>query len=277
MEKVAFQGAAGAYSEAAALKFFKNNIEPVPCKDFRSVFQRVSKGKSKYGILPFENALTGSIYQNFDLLLKNNVWICGEAKLKIEHTLIGIKGAKLSDVREVYSHPQALGQCEGYFNKHKKMEAIPAFDTAGSAEFVLEEGDKACAAIAGNRAAKHPGLSVLARDIADNHENYTRFFVIGKNGAVRMAPRKPSRAKTSIVFAFKNIPGALFKALSIFAIRELDLAKIESRPIPGSPWKYLFYVDFCGSIEDEAVQSCLSHLEEITKMLKVLGSYDAAK
>jgi prephenate dehydratase len=277
MQKIAFQGESGAYSEAAAMSYFKNSIKAVACRDFNSVFTSVTGGKTKYGILPVENALTGSIYQNFDLMLKHDVWICGEVKLKIEHTLIGLKGAKLTDIREVYSHPQALGQCDKYINRQKKIQPIPHFDTAGSAQFILEEGNQSKAAIAGQQAAKDPGLRIIAKGIADNKENYTRFFIIGKKKSVKVKANDLKRAKTSIVFAFKNIPGALFKALSIFAIRDIDLGKIESRPIPGSPWKYLFYLDFYGNLEDEACQKSLKHLEEITKMLKVLGTYNAAK
>jgi prephenate dehydratase len=276
MQQVAFQGEEGAYSQQAGLAFFKGKIKPVACRDFQSVFTSVMRGRTKYGILPVENALTGSIHQNFDLLLKNKVWICGETKLKIEHTLIGLKGAKLSDLRHVYSHPQALGQCEGYLRKQRRIQPIPYFDTAGSAQHVLETGDKSFGAIASARAGGSPGLKILARNIADNEENYTRFIIVGKEKQVRKKSPQGKHLKTSLVFAFKNIPGALFKALSIFAIRDIDLAKIESRPIPGSPWKYIFYMDFYGSVESEAATKALNHLQEITEFVKVLGSYEGA-
>lgn len=277
MLKVSFQGERGAYSEKAALQYFEEDIKPVACKDFEAVFDSVIKNTTDFGIIPVENALTGSIYQNFDLLLNKSVWISGEIKLKIDHVLMGLKTSQLKDITSVYSHPQALGQCDGYISKEVKLRPVPFFDTAGSAEYVAKSKNGAWAAIAGEHAAAQYGLKILARDIADNKANFTRFFIISNRLNKPESSSEKNNTKTSIVFAFKNIPGALFKALAIFAIRDIDLAKIESRPIHGSPWNYQFYLDFYGEVDSESVQNSLKHLEEITQMLKVLGSYTIAE
>ena len=275
MTKVAIQGELGAYSESAAISYFGPKLTMSFCREFEDVYQAVKKKQVNYGVLPIENSLTGSIHQNYDLMLKENVMIVGEVKIRITHHLLAKKATKISNIKEVYSHPQALSQCRGYFLKHKNMQAAPFFDTAGSAKHVAASERDDIAAIASQQAAKEFGLKYLARSIEDNQENYTRFVV------VQQAKKRPvfdkSANKTSLAFAFKNIPGALHKALSIFAIRDIDLVKIESRPIPGSPWRYIFYLDFHGNLRDEACANALNHLGEITTYLKVLGCYEAAK
>ena len=275
MKLVGFQGVPGAYSEIAAKNFLKGKYEFKPCRDFRSVFSGVESGRLKYGVIPIENSLAGSIHENYDHLQKRNVWICGEYKLRVSHCLVGLKSTSIQELKHVYSHPQALAQCASYLRGHKDIQPIPYFDTAGSAKYIAEKGDPSLAAVASRLAAKQYGLKVLEGGIEDNEENYTRFLLIEKKQQSQVS-RSKIRNKTSIVFALKNIPGCLHKCLSVFAIRDIDLFKIESRPIPGSPWKYVFYLDFRGGSEDEAQSKALSHLSEITDYLKVLGSFKEA-
>lgn len=269
--KVAFQGEHGAYSQQAANKFFAKKIETVPCKEFEVVFNKVKSGVIDFGVLPVENSLTGSIHKNYDLLIQHKIWIAGEVKLRVSHHLLALPGVTLKSIKKVLSHPQALGQCEGYLKKIKHIEPTPYFDTAGSAKFVQETGDPSLAAIASAEAGKIYGLKTLGSSIEDNQNNFTRFIIIRKSLKNDMSVKKAD--KTSLVFALKNIPGALYKSLSVFAIRDIDLLKIESRPIHGSPWKYMFYLDINGSCGDEKVAKAIEHLKEVTDFLKLLGSY----
>ncbi len=273
MKIIAFQGVSGAYSELAARAHFgSRKIKTLPLTDFPKVFLQVESGKADYGMIPIENSSAGSIHQNYDLLQERKVSICGERYLKIEHCLLAPEGASLKNIRSVYSHPQALAQCASYLRKKSNVVVKPYFDTAGSACKVAEDGNPTQAAIASRFAATRYGLQILDENIQDHEYNYTRFLLIRKaSGKDWGRSKKDSDYKTSIVFALKNIPGCLYKCLSIFAIRDIDLLKIESRPIAGSPWQYLFYLDFAGPADSKA----LSHLTEITEYLKVLGSYQA--
>lgn len=274
--KVGFQGIRGAYSEQAALLYFGDqNIDLRPIQDFESVFQAVESRKIQYAVVPVENSLAGSIHENYDHLRQNPVWICGEYKLHIDHCLLVKAGSRLTAIREVYSHPQALSQCAAFVRKIKATP-MPYFDTAGSARFLAESGEKHMAAIASSQAGKDYGLRILAKSIQDDERNYTRFVVIKRRSKVDPPMSWQGASKTSIVFSLRNAPGGLHKALSVFAIRDIDLTKIESRPLRGSPWKYLFYLDIEGHISDPAVSRALSHLEELTHLLQVLGSYQAA-
>ena len=269
---VAFQGEKGAYSEDAAFLFFDKDINPVPKKDFKLVFESVNSSVCDYGIIPIENSTAGSIHKNYDLLLKNNLKICGELKYRVRHNLMVLQGVKLDQVKRIYSHPQALDQCSEYLESLEEKEIIPTYDTAGSARQISENGEKAAAAIASVRAAKVYNLDIIADAIENNHNNYTRFLVISRE-------HQPfhGTAKTSIVFSMKDIPGALFKALAVFALREINLLKIESRPLPDNPWNYMFYLDFMGHVDDEACHNAINHLKEITTFLKVLGTYPEGK
>ncbi|GAB4503166.1 MAG: prephenate dehydratase [Anaerolineales bacterium] len=264
--RVAFQGEAGAYSEEAGYGYFESP-EMVPHETFEEVFQSVASGNCQAGLIPIENSLAGSIHQNYDLLLRHNLFITGEYLLRVRHCLITFPGTRIEDIQRVISHPQALGQCAGYLRK-LGVKTEPVYDTAGSVKLLQARGEHSAAAIASRRAAEIYGMQILQEGIEDNTENYTRFLVVQPQ-----ATDPGKEAKTSIVFTLKNQPGALFKALSVFALRDIDLTKIESRPLAGRPWEYLFYIDFLGAITQPHVQRALEHLGEYAPMLRVLGSY----
>lgn len=270
--QVAFQGELGAYSELAAREFFQGDLDVAPQVTFDEIFENVEAGEYPYGIVPIENSLAGSVHQNYDLLLEHNLWIVGEIKLRIVHHLIVNPGVGLGDIKKVVSHPQALFQCRDFLRGLEGVESVPVYDTAGAVRLIREEKATDAAAIASAQAAEDYGLEILESGIESNHENFTRFLIVA-----RERKRENPNPKTSIVFSTKNIPGALFKSLSVFALRDIDLLKIESRPLRGSPWKYLFYLDFEGDAEEERCQRALSHLEEIATFLRVLGSYDKGK
>ncbi len=274
---VAFQGVDGAYSQKAAREFFGAQAKTLPCAEFADVFRAVKSGKARYGVLPIENSLTGSIHQNYDLILEHPVELVGEVKLRVSHHLLVPVGATRGDLREVFSHPQALSQCQKFLKTLPKARPVPFFDTAGSARFVAESGRLDVAAIASADAGKRYGLRSLKQAIEDNPHNYTRFWVIApaKRGPKRASSIKIAKAKlkTSVVFALKNLPGALYKSLSVFAVRDIDLLKIESRPIPGTPWQYVFYLDFATPQDAKVGARAVEHLEELTAFTRVLGTY----
>jgi prephenate dehydratase len=266
--KIAFQGEHGAYSEVAVIAHYGEGHETVPCHSFDEVFSAVERETCDCGFIPVENSLAGSIHRNYDLLLQFPLHVVGEHYLRVSHCLIGMPNAAVSEIRRVISHPQALAQCEQYLRtlKHARTEA--EYDTAGSVKIVRATGDPSIAAIASRRAAELYGMRVLAEAIEDNPANFTRFQII-----TRDAVEPVEDAKTSIVFVVKNRPGELFRAMSVFALRDIDLTKIESRPLVGKPWEYLFYIDFIGAVQDEPVQRALNNLEEYADFVRVLGSY----
>jgi prephenate dehydratase len=268
--KIAFQGEPGAYSEQAAYGYF-GQVETLPCESFEAVFAAVTSREAESGLIPIENSLAGSIHQNYDLLLRHDLHIVGEYFLRVRHCLIALPGVEKGVIRKVISHPQALGQCAGYL-RGLGVKTEPVYDTAGSVKILKASGDHTTAAIASERAAEIYEMEILEAGIEDNLENYTRFLAIAPQPVV-----SETEAKTSIVFTLKNQPGSLFKAMSVFALRDIDLTKIESRPLAGTPWNYLFYLDFVGAIQDVAIQKALSHLEEYALMLRVLGSYPRFK
>jgi prephenate dehydratase len=266
--KVAIQGEAGAFSHEAALRMLPG-CSVVPCPASAEVFERVVGGSVQAGIVPIENSLAGTVAEHADLLVSKDVFIQREFQLRIVHTLIAPAGVKLRDVRRVLSHPVALAQCRDFFRRHPQFEAVPFYDTAGSVKHVIENRLRDAAAVAGRQAAAVYGGRVLQAGIEDDKQNFTRFFLI------RHARRiLPGSNKTSIAFSVKNLPGALFKALSVFALRDISLSKIESRPLRGRPWQYIFYVDFMRG-RDEASQNALRHLAEVADFVKVLGIYPA--
>ena len=265
---VAFQGNRGAYSEAASRRFFGKDVGTLPCHSFDDVFDKVRNGDVSAGVLPIENSLTGPIYRNYDLQLKHKVWIIGETQVRIKHNLIAHHGTGIKDIKRVYSHPQGIFQCENFLSKYPNMEQIPAYDTAGSVQIIKENGWKDAAAIASRYAAELYGMNILKEDIEDIKDNYTRFIIIQKKKYIAKDANK-----TSIVFSTENIPGILFKCLSVFALRDIGMSKIESRPLHGKPWEYFFYIDIEDKIDNERCKKAISHLKEIADFLKVLGSY----
>jgi prephenate dehydratase len=286
---VAFQGEPGAYSEAAALEHFGAGIQTVPCESFDDMFSAVENDIVDYAMAPIENSLAGSIHHNYDLLIQRKLWINGEHYLRVHHCLIATPGVQAADLRTVISHPQALAQCNGYLHGHGLTPKV-FYDTAGAVKHLrslldhpgeasAEAADQpielaSTAAIASRRAAEVYGLPILEEGIEDNPANFTRFLVLSRQAiAAQAMPESPSGYKTTLVFALKNEPGSLFKALSVFALRNIDLTKIESRPLVGRPWEYLFYVDFLGATGDPSVQRAINHLEEYATSLRVFGSY----
>ena len=268
--KISFQGEPGAYSEQAVFNYF-GEVETVPCESFDAMFDSVASGKSNFALAPIENSLAGSIHQNYDLLLRHDLHIVGEYLLRVRHCLIALPELKKEDIKKAISHPQALGQCAAYL-RNLNIKPEPVYDTAGSVKMLKESGAKDTAAIASRRAAEIYGMQILEEGIEDNAENYTRFLAVGREPIV-----STREAKTSIVFTLKNQPGSLFKALSVFALRDIDLTKIESRPLQGKPWEYLFYIDFIGSTSDEVSKRALDHLGEYALTLRILGSYPRFK
>lgn len=272
---VAFQGVEGAYSQLAAGHLFKG-YQPqwMPRPDFAGVYRAVVAGRAQFGIVPVENSLTGSIHANYDLMLAHKVVIVGETKQRISHSCLAMPRATLGGLREVYSHPQALAQCAGFLRKMPHVKVVPEFDTAGAAAFVAASGRLDCAAIASRVAGLRYGLKALATEIEDHEQNFTRFLALAKKEPAKALPGR--RRKTSVVFALKSVPGALYKSLSVFALRDLDLVKIESRPIAGKPWDYMFYLDFVAAGRAGEGQRALAHLAEITEFLRDLGTYPCA-
>lgn len=264
---VAFQGEPGAYSEAAVLAHFGPRARPLPCPSFEQAFAAVQSGQAALGMLPIENSLAGSIHRNYDLMLEHDLHIVGEHYLRVKHCLIGLPGAAIEQIKKVISHPQALAQCD-HTLRALQVATEPVYDTAGSVKLVKEGDDPTVAAIASSRAAQVYGMNILREGIEDNPANYTRFLALARQAAPPV-----ENAKTSIVFSLKNKPGALFKALSVFALRDIDLSKIESRPLAGQPWEYLFYIDFLASADEPNGARALEHLGEMAASLRVLGVY----
>ncbi len=268
---VAFQGELGAFSHSAALKLLGETTALLPCPTFKSVFQALRTDVAAAAVIPIENTLHGSIHENYDNLLEYDFAISGETSIRISHQLIAMPGVKFNDLKSVFSHPVALSQCKQFFEEHKTLQAVPYYDTAGSVKHLKEQDLSESAAIASEIAAAIYDGVILRRDIEDNRQNYTRFFLLTKQ--VSDSAKAGEQYKTSLVFSTANRPGALFKAMACFALRDLSLTKIESRPFVGRPWEYLFYVDFLGSIHEETAQRALANLRECTQFVKLLGSY----
>ena len=269
--RIAFQGEPGAYSEAAALRF-SDHADLLPCESFELVFASVAAGKASHGILPVENSIGGSIHRNYDLLLEHDLPIVGEVTLTITHNLMALPGTSIDQVKRIYSHPQALAQCERFLRALPNVAVEATYDTAGSAKMVKEQQLSDAAAIASERAAEVFGLHILRAEVQDYSDNITRFLVVSRG-----AESSAEADKTSVVFSLPNEPGALFKALSVFALRDIDLTKIESRPIRGRPWEYLFYVDIPIGRHDMRCARALIHLAEFARSLRTLGSYPSWK
>jgi prephenate dehydratase len=269
---VAFQGEKGAYSEDACFKYFGPSIKIQPFLDFQSVFEAVEKDKVTHAVVPVENSIEGSVAQVNDLLLDHDLTISGETIVPVKHYLMAFDDATMDTIREVTSHPQALGQSRKFLANHSDWHVTPCYDTAGSARIVAESKRKDLAAIASKRAASVYGLKVLKEDIQSEEVNYTRFFVLEKNPLPVQGANK-----TSIVFATKNAPGALYSCLGEFASRNVNLSKLESRPRKNKPWVYVFYADLDGSMDEPNCHAAIGGLLKTGAFVKILGSYKKAE
>lgn len=268
--QVAFQGERGAYSESAVYAYFGPTAEVKPCRYLSDVFIQVENGETDFGVVPIENSIEGSVTQTYDLFLTFDLKVCGEVIIKVVHCLIAHAGKNIDEIKTVYSHPQALAQCRKFLEK-LNCKIIPAFDTAGSVKMIKDERMLDAAAIASERAAKIYDMAVIAKEIGDSPNNYTRFFVLAKDDAPYTG-----KDKTSIIFSIKSYPGSLYKVLGEFAKRNINLSKIESRPTKQTPWEYNFYLDFEGHKTEKQCKEALEAIKDKTNFVKILGSYKAA-
>jgi prephenate dehydratase len=271
MTTVAIQGERGSFSEEAARVLLGPNAHLRTKETFVDAFRSVSAGECRYSLIPIENTLAGSVYENYDLLLEYDLHIVDEVNLHIVHNLIAFHGTTLRNLRQIYSHPVALAQCGKFFRQHPKVKRIPFYDTAGSVKMLADQPIQGAAAIASKVAASVYKGQILKSHLEDHQENYTRFLLLSRTPSMA-----PDANKVSIVFSTRNISGALFKCLSVFALRDINLSKLESRPLRGRPWEYFFYVDFVGNVREKTCVRALEHLSEVTEFLRVLGSYRSA-
>jgi prephenate dehydratase len=273
--KAAFAGERGAYGELAVFEYFGKGIKAIPVAEFNDVFKAVTSGKTSFGMIPIENSLAGSIHQNYDSLLENNLFIVGEILLRVSHCLIVNPGVLRRNIRRVFSHPQALAQCKRYLAGFPSIEIVPFSNTAAAVKMIKDKNLRDAAAISSMQAVIDFDMACLAKNIEDNPTNMTRFIVLSKNPLEKR--KRGKDMKTSIVFSTKDIPGALFKSLSVFALRDINLFKIESRPVHGKGFEYIFYLDFSGDINDEVQKNAINHLQEITSYYRMLGSYHVGR
>ena len=269
MKRVSFQGERGAYSEAASVSFFEDEVNVIPCSTFADALKNTENDTSDYSVLPVENSLEGSVGESNDLLLSTKLNVVGEIYHRIHHCLIGT--GSLADIDIVYSHPQALGQCRQFIQENS-LETIPTYDTAGSVKIIrgLNENNVAC--IASKKAGKIFDVPVIQEGIEDNTNNYTRFLVFSKE-----KNDKTENSKTSIIFSVKHETGTLYQIINEFYQQKINLTKIESRPNKNTAWEYNFYVDFEGHQDDSSIKDMLKKLRDNSTFLKILGSYPIAK
>jgi prephenate dehydratase len=272
----AYQGAPGAFSEEAALIFIGTDARLLACREFQDVFEAVCDGRSRGGVIPIENTLAGSVHACYDLLNEFELKIVAETVLHVAHDLIAVPGVRFEEIREVRSHPVALAQCENFFRRHPQLIPVSVYDTAGAVETLIHDKRRNAAAIASHRAAEVYGANVLVCDIQDHTENYTRFLFV-KSAADDVHPEPGKQYKTTILFKAGNRPGALFECLRPFAERGVDLAKLESRPLPAEPFQYLFYADLIGSTADGRLSEALHDLRQTAPFVRILGSYPAVR
>jgi prephenate dehydratase len=273
----AYQGTRGSNSEDACIDLLSPAAKLLPRTTLEDVFSAVMSGEARYGVVPVENTLAGSIHRCYDLLFEHDTKIIGETVRHILFALIAPPGVPLADVRKALSHPVALAQCETFFRQHPQIQPVPVYDTAGAVEIVMNEGSRNSAAVATRRAATVYGGEVLVEAIQDHLENYTRFLLITPSTAPATAADSAAEYKTTIVFGVSNAPGALYHSLRPFAERRIDLAKIESRPLRGSPFEYLFYLDLIGRSDSAPVADALAELRAQAKSVRVLGTYPRYK
>ena len=268
--RVLYQGEPGAYADEAAARFFGEDAPRQRLDTWEDLFQALKEGRADYGVVPIENSSTGSISQVYDLLARYGHSIVGELTVKVEHCLAAPPGAGLEDIRGVYSHEQGLLQCAGYLKGHPGWERVPRLNTAESALYVATSGDRTKAAICSRRAARLYGLDILAEKINDNGENYTRFVVVSPCMELR-----PGRDKISALFVVPHRVGSLHEIMTIFSVNGLNMMKIESRPIVGRSWEYLFFVDFTGDLAAPGMDGVLRELSQTAEGFRVLGNYKA--
>jgi prephenate dehydratase len=270
--RIAFQGERGAFSEEAAVKLLGEDIQLVPRQTFEALYSSLNDGLADYILAPIENSLAGSVYRSYDLLIASGLHIQAEVVIPIVHNLIGVPGAAFEQITQVSSHPVALAQCERFFASHPAIKRVTADDTAGSVQEVLRAGDATKAAIASRRAAAVYGGVILREHLEDHPENYTRFLLLAPSAEVA-----DDADKLSLVLYLAHKPGSLCRVLEAFAQRNLNLLKIESRPIPGTPWSYSFYLDLQATLKDPNTRAALEELKQFTDTVKILGCYPQAK
>ncbi len=270
-KRVAFQGIHGAYSEQAIRQHFGDNVETIPCRSFADLFQCIDSQQAEHAILPIENAHAGTVSQSYELLMEHDLRVQGEVILHVRHALLAPPGTRLADLQRVRSHPQALAQCEQFLRRFG-LETEPWYDTAGSARDLAAAPIPGVGAIASPLAAELYGLEIIEPNIEDAAHNFTRFFILGIEDAERA-----EKNKTSLVFATRHRPAALYECLGEFAQRGINLTKIESRPRRNRPWEYVFYLDFEGHWKDPVCEAALVALLRRASFVKMLGSYPAAE
>jgi prephenate dehydratase len=273
--RAAFQGEPGAFSHEACMRLLGPTVEVLPRMRFDEAFAALRDGEVDASVIPIENTLHGSVHENYDHLLNFDFRIEAETSVRIVHNLIALPGVSFRSLKQVYSHPVALNQCLRFLAANPQMERQTFYDTAGSVKMLVEENRRDAAAIASAVSAQIYGARILRRSIEDDRQNFTRFFLLRRRDQKPLVLDEAEKKnwKTSLVFTTRNQPGSLFRALSAFALRDLSLVKIESRPLRGKPWEYLFYLDFLGSLEEERVKKAIGHLQELADMMRVLGCY----
>lgn len=267
--KIGYQGVRGSFSEEAMIKYFGENHTTTDYEEFEDVFLALKNNEIDYGILPIENSSTGAITTVYDLLVKYGLYIVGEECIKIDQNLIGVKGSKLEDIKEIYSHPQGFEQSSEFLSKQNNINLIPFHNTAISAKYISELNDKSKAAIASLRAAKIYGLDVIQKEINDKDNNHTKFIIVG-----RKLEASKTCNKITVVFSLDDKSGTLYNLLRHFAENNINMIKIESRPSKNEPWQYLLYVDFEGNVENEDVKKAIKLIEEKSEYFKLLGCYE---
>lgn len=269
---VAFQGARGAYSEAAARRLLRHDVRVLPSDGLEDVFTAVTRGRARFGVVPLENTIAGTVPGVYDLLLGHELRVIAETRLKIDHALIGTEAMEFGDVRRVLSHPVALGQCRAFLRRHSQITPVAAFDTAGAVEIIMRENDGATAAIAGSHAAEAYGAKVLAEHLQDHEENFTRFVLLARAEEV---PIGRNVTRLLVAFDLTHRPGALVAALQPIAERGVNLTKIESRPIPTRPFEYRFIVELEDDSDGAALAAAVAEMRQTTSSLRLLGEYSA--